>query len=324
MSGTDRLYLVFDIGGTSIRGAVYDARRDVLTRRLRAPTASNWTEPTLAPDRLLEHLADELWRIGALLLDEPSVVSMGFPGPISPSGALLAAPTVLGRRSATVDLRQMLETAWPAANVLITNDVSTAGYALADGRSDPFCVVTVSSGIGCKVFMDGHPVVGPNGRGGELGHLRVDFDPGANVCECGGRGHLGAVASGRGALQTARRLGFGAGAIEYDSAEALVAGFDAEEPYACEIVAGAASALGLGLAALHTGLGLECFVITGGFALALGERYRALLAKASAKCCWNLGQEWNRMIELDPLNGQGGLLGAGRYASTVLSLGSRA
>ncbi|MCH8855553.1 MAG: ROK family protein, partial [Proteobacteria bacterium] len=59
--------------------------------------------------------------------------------------------------------------------------------------------------MGHKVFLGGEPAVGPHGRGGEMGHLRVDFTESAPRCECGGVGHLGAIASGRGTLMEAIR-----------------------------------------------------------------------------------------------------------------------
>jgi C7-cyclitol 7-kinase len=310
--------LVFDVGGTSIRAAVYDRAGDKLTDEVRATTTSSRTAPGTPPDRLLEMLVDDLRRIGTRLLDDPAVVSIGFPGPVDPAGVLLAAPTVLGQDRKTVDLCRLLDDAWPAARVLVANDVTVAGYALARGTADSFCVVTVSSGVGCKVFLDGRPVLGANGRGGEIGHLRVDPSPDANICECGGRGHLGAVASGRGVLLTARRLAAAAGDVPLVSCEGLAAAFRAGEPFTSGIVTTAADALGASLAGVHTALGLERFVLTGGFALALGERYRRLVAHAAAASCWDLGQDWDAMVEMDPFGGRAGLLGAGRYARVAL------
>jgi predicted NBD/HSP70 family sugar kinase len=310
-------YLVFDVGGTSIRAGAYDPERDALAGRVHAFTTSNWSSPSTSPDRLLARLIDDLRVTGAQLLDDPAVVSVGFPGPVDAGGDLLAAPTVLGRCSGTVALGRLLGEAWPGARVVVTNDVTAAGYALARGDRDSFCVVTVGSGIGCKVFLDGRPVLGAAGRGGEIGHLRVDASEDANPCECGGRGHLSAVGSGRGAVLSARRR---TGRVSADlTGEALVAAFHAGESFACEVVGEAAAALGSSLAGLHTALGLERFVVTGGFGTALGERYRRLLAQAAARASWDLGQDWDRMIELDRPDGLSGLLGAGRFAKITLA-----
>src|SRR4051794_26257384 len=308
-------WLVFDIGGTSIRGAVYDPEEDAVTAQAGASTQSSWGSPDTPPGRLLEGLVEDLRTVGAAVVEDPAVVSIGFPGPVDAHGHLLAAPTVLGRRAGAMALRQMLEEAWPAARVLLINDVTAAGFGVAS-HDDSFCVVTVGSGVGCKVFLDGRPIVGPAARGGEIGHFRVDRSPEANRCECGDRGHLGAIASGRGALLTARRRA----PERHDlTCEELVATFQAGDPFAREVIGQGAAALGTSLAALHTALGLERFVLVGGFANALGEGYRRLVACAAAASCWDLGQDWDRMVEGDPLDGLSGLLGAGRYARATLA-----
>ena len=64
-------------------------------------------------------------------------------------------------------------------------------------RGSNIAIVTVGSGVGHKVFLQGLPVAGVNGRGGEIGHLRVDWAADAIRCDCGGSGHVGGLASGR-------------------------------------------------------------------------------------------------------------------------------
>src|SRR5207247_836890 len=111
---------------------------------------------------------------------------------------VMAAPTIWGRRTeVAVDLVSELRGLWPAANIVLENDVSAAGYRFLRSADEDLCVVTVSSGIGNKVFIQGRPMIGPAGRGGEIGHCRVDASPTAALCNCGEHGHLGAVSSGR-------------------------------------------------------------------------------------------------------------------------------
>src|SRR6185312_8922728 len=114
------------------------------------------------------------------------------PGPIAPTGEILAAPTLWpGVPIEPFTLGARLERAWPGLRVRVLNDVTAVGLAYVAGGRESFCVVTVSSGIGHKVFLDGRPVTGPSGRGGEIGHVVVDPRPEAPECDCGGRGHLG-------------------------------------------------------------------------------------------------------------------------------------
>jgi len=313
-------YLVFDIGGTTLRGALYDPGADVLLADYRRPTRSRWASPTTSSATLREALVDDLRAIGDRLLPRPAVVSIGFPGPVDERGNVLAAPTIFGSSQEAEALRSLLEGTWPSAEVLILNDVTAAGYGIATGPREDFCVVTVSSGVGCKVFLDGRPILGRSGRRGELGHLRVDPSSEANICECGGRGHLGGMASGRGALAIARRL-LGAGGAGL-TCEQLVLAFYRDDPVATSVITDAAGALATALAGLHTALGLERFVLTGGFAAALGDRFRQLVAQAAVAACWDLGQDWDDMVELHASD-DAGLVGAGRYAHRLACADAR-
>jgi glucokinase len=209
---------------------------------------------------------------------------------------------------APVLLAPDLKKHWPRAQVRIMNDVAAAGYRYLRPEGEAFCIVTVSSGIGNKVFVDGRPLVGGSGRGGELGHLRVDDSPQAPVCECGGRGHLGAIASGRGVLAYAREHAQARNAAGLTSGD-LAADFRRGEPWAVDVVRHCAAPLGWALAAMHLGAGIDRFVLFGGFALALGEPYRALVLTGAQERCWS-GQD-NFTVELGVDDDWSGLIGAG-------------
>ncbi|MBT6145008.1 MAG: ROK family protein, partial [Gemmatimonadetes bacterium] len=228
-----------------------------------------------------------------------------------------------------VDLLSALSELWPSTPVLMLNDVAAAGYRYIRSAQEDFCIITVGSGIGNKVFLGGHPVTGPAGRGGEIGHIRVDHSPDALPCDCGGHGHLGGIASGRGALLVAQRLAMAepqrfsrsmpaqqgcADPADLHN-EALVQAFLAGDPWTEDLIRQVARPLGQMLASLHLAIGLERFVIFGGFALALGEGYRQELVQAAAASGWDVGQDWNRMVELGVPDGQSGMIGAGRYAA---------
>ena len=159
--------------------------------------------------------------------------------------------------------------------------------------TETFCIVTVSSGIGMKLFAEGRPVVGPNGRGGEIGHVVVADGALANHCDCGGYGHLGAMASGRGVLETARRWADAGNLKDFTphqlNERVIAQAFRTGEAWSTELIAESAVYLGRMLAWLHTAVGVEGIVIIGGFAVALGEPYRCLLVEAAERACWNLG-----------------------------------
>ena len=134
-----------------------------------------------------DQLLSLLQRLGNQLADPRSLdrIDVAFAGPIDRSGNVLAAPTVWGTRMrGPYDLGEEIARRWPRARVAIMNDLTAAGYRYLRPDGADFCVVTVSSGIGNKIFIGGRPMIGPNARGGELGHLRVDDSPAAPACWC--------------------------------------------------------------------------------------------------------------------------------------------
>jgi glucokinase len=327
--------VVFDIGGTSSRAAIYVSARKGIDRMVAWPTPNFLTQAHSSSDEICFSLLRQMRSVVEGILDaaQPSTVSIAFPGPIDGAGKILAAPTIWGSgRSPRIDLATSLSDFWPNSRIILLNDVSAAGYRYLRSDDENFCIVTVSSGIGHKVFAHGRPMIGPGGLGGEMGHVQIDASPGAPVCDCGGRGHLGAISSGRGALSMARRLAtdfpvefsksvlfsrFGPD-LGHMTNEDLVQTFHGNDVWAIQLIRHLARPLGQMLASIHLGTGVERFVLIGGFALALGEPYRAELARAAANCEWNLGQDWNRMLELGVADDNAGLIGAGRFATEFL------
>jgi predicted NBD/HSP70 family sugar kinase len=326
---------VFDVGGTSLRAALYRTAAGTLSTVLRRPTPTRVTLEGADADRIRRTLYDEMDAMRRELVGErtAAAVAVAFPGPVDPRGRVLAAPTVWGPGDPRqpVPVRDELEARWPERPVLLLNDLTAAGYGFVDEERPDVCVFTVSTGIGHKVFVDGRPLIGPGGRGGELGHLRVDFSPTAPRCECGGLGHLGAVASGSSTTYHLRTLAAedpaaflcsslaAAGTVETIDNRAIARAFREGDPWAVRLVRRLAEPLGRALAAVHVAVGIERFVIIGGFGLALGPAFAEMASEVAASSAWDLGQDWSRMVELGRAGGEACLLGAGRYAVRCLS-----
>jgi 3-dehydroquinate synthetase/predicted NBD/HSP70 family sugar kinase len=323
--------LVFDVGGTNLRAALYHPVSNSLSQIMSRPTPNHWTMPGATASEISKRLLEEMRALSMNVLEgrQPSTVSVAFAGPTDPQGMVLAAPTVWGASKQPIDLIPELTTFWPSARIALLNDISAAGYRYLRDECEDFCIVTVSSGIGNKVFVKGRPLTGPAGRGGEIGHVQVDFSPDAPVCDCGRQGHLGAISSGRGTLALARQLAelgtegfansllgarFRANLNALTNAD-IVDAFRSGDLWTTELIRKVARPLGQMLAAVHLSMGVERFVIIGGFALALGDQYRLELVRSAADCGWLMGQDWNSMIELGQPEDTSGLLGAGRFVT---------
>lgn len=325
-----KICLVFDIGGSKLRAAQYHPDSRTVSHVMTVPTPNYYTmaDATSQLDiyRSLIREMDEL-SVKVLGREKPDVVSIAFPGPIDSRGNALGAPTIWREApDEPINLIRDMHFQWSDADIYVLNDVSAAGYRYIKNCNVDFCIITVSSGIGNKIFVNGKPITGIRGRGGEIGHLRVDFSEEAPVCDCGGIGHLGAVASGRGVLNLARRMAtnknfstsFLAGNGDYDSENLttadLVQAFHQNDPWTIGVIRKAVEPLARTLAGIHSSLGIERFIIIGGFALALGEPYRIELIRSAEQLCWQIGQDWDTMIEMGHGDDLSGLIGAGRFS----------
>jgi glucokinase len=94
--------------------------------------------------------------------------------------------------------------------VKMTNDANAAAmgemmYGAAKGMKD-FIVITLGTGVGSGIVINGQLVYGHDGFAGELGHVRVDYSKEARLCGCGRRGCLEAYCSATGVARTAREM----------------------------------------------------------------------------------------------------------------------
>lgn len=323
--------LVFDVGGTNLRAGRYSFATQQLVSISRKDTPNAWNTPSdVLP---FEQLYKEMTLLSKELFeyDEPEVVTIGFPGPITPSGELLSTPTIWGERfKGSSSIIPRLKSFWPNSNVHVLNDISAAGYFLKDIYPEDFCVISVSSGIGSKLFINGKPYTGVMGRGGEIGHWVTDDSHEAPICDCGGKGHLGGICSGRGVLGFAKTQSMSnhadyqksyVGKIHPDCQdilnETLVTAYLKGDAWTVSVIDKTARQLARAIALIHTTTGIELFIIIGGFSTALSETYRRSVADLAATFCWNLGQNWNEMVKIGPEGTEIGLAGAGRFSETV-------
>lgn len=94
--------------------------------------------------------------------------------------------------------------------VVLTNDANAAAigemtYGVAKGMKN-FIMITLGTGVGSGIVVNGELVYGCDGFAGELGHVIVDTTPEARLCGCGRKGCLEAYCSATGVARTAREF----------------------------------------------------------------------------------------------------------------------
>ena len=293
--------LAFDLGGTYLRCGLIDDRDNVRNlKKLAIPNAFNGHAPPSVWREIIDVMASYC-RANATVAMQAAPIVIAFPGPVRDGRHAVCAPTVVGS-SAPPDIVTMLGLQ-TGRDVFMLNDVSAAAWHLSGQLNvSPFMVVTISSGIGSKV-VTGNPethVFDGAPHSGEIGHLVVDPALDAPACSCGGRGHLGAIASGRGTQALARRMAladpdaYAASACARElggepsalTNEAhLVPAARSGDPWAWKVIVAAMEPLAVTLSCTTQAIGLQRIVLIGGFAHELGERYAAELTERMRVYC---------------------------------------
>lgn len=183
--------LALDIGGTKLAAGVVD-RTGTVHSFLVAPT-----EPERGPDDGLQRLFELGRRALADAGLEVAAVGIGCGGPLdSEQGVLLAPLHLPGWRDVPVVALAQKEFGRPAA---LENDATAAAageHQFGAGAGARHMVyLTLSTGVGGGVIVDGRLYRGAMGNGGELGHVTVDWE-GRPCRGCGRNGCLEAYASG--------------------------------------------------------------------------------------------------------------------------------
>lgn len=197
--------ILCDLGGTHLRlGLGFSSGEVARLRKARLEAAGDGVPGNSVWQVIHDQVELYLDSVSNLITAETPIV-LAFPGPVDSEGSILRAPTLVGSTHNVPNVDQISQRLGRRVHVL--NDLAAAAWYFRDQSPGRAMVVTVSSGIGSKVFDRNHPgfVFDTPPFSGEIGHLVVDRDPQAPVCDCGERGHLGAIASGRGIERSARR-----------------------------------------------------------------------------------------------------------------------
>jgi glucokinase len=337
-TGAPRRYVVADLGGTTLRiGRTTEGTDSVeAVRRMATEGLDRHREssPRDLQNRVVEQLTQEL----EAYLAGPegsgvSAVGVSFAGPMTKDGTVLAGPTLWGGPAAPLPIAHILNRRLTLP-VVVANDITAAAWRYASTEPNPFCLITISSGIGHKVFRNGEVLISDSGHGGEIGHWRVDPREDAVPCECGGRGHLGGIASGRGVLTAARRAaaadpggfvrstlaGPAHGLPDAITNEYLARAVRADDPFATRVLRDCLLPLAMAVNCVFTAIGVRRYLFIGGFAVAIGHRFITLLGDELTKLgCFGLGEEEIRaMLTLGAADDDHCLLGMARLLAETL------
>ncbi len=191
-----------DIGGTNTVFGIVDARGAILA------TGSIKTQKYTDINDYVNTLHDELSRLleQENVTDKIAGIGIGAPNGNYFTGNIEFAPNLPWK--GVIPLAQMMRDRFNIP-VTITNDANAAAigemtYGAARGVKD-FIMITLGTGVGSGIVVDGKMVYGHDGFAGELGHVIVRRKNG-RLCGCGRSGCLEAYTSATGVARTAREF----------------------------------------------------------------------------------------------------------------------
>lgn len=317
-----------DLGGTNIKTSLFTG--DFLTAaELRTPTMVH-----LGPEGVLERMEENIRKLlfqAGTSLQEVEVMGIGVPGLLDiENGISLFSPNFPKWENVPIVHWFKEQLGIP---VFIDNDVRVNLYGecfFGAGKGKKNVVLlTLGTGLGAGVMIDGHILYGATGSMGEIGHMNMYRE--GRPCRCKSSGCLGRYVSALGLLRTVKEkieakeetiLTAWTRDPEEITAEMVSRAFDAGDVLAREAMEETGEILGYGLVNVINLYNPECIIIGGGMSAA-GER---LLSKAreivdthaleiSRKAC---------TIVTARLGDASGMLGAAKAASIKINNESEA
>ena len=207
--------LVADLGGTRTRIALVDAAGNVAARH------STQTLAREGRDAVMGRLVEAFEHVAAAgFSNSIKGVGLSLASPVEPGTGVMYNPPNLGPEwhlyTPIPFLQERLKLPVVAENDATLGAVGEHAYG-AGRRCGNMVYMTVSTGIGGGVIINGRLYTGSNGFGGEIGHMTIDRH--GPVCNCGNVGCLEALASGAALARIAQdRLRAGESSLMLDLA----------------------------------------------------------------------------------------------------------
>lgn len=197
------LVIGIDVGGQTTKCGIVDARGTVIAQTVVRSDTYNEVEPYIAL------VAEGLNRIIAEAKAEGQIrgIGVGAPNANYYTGTIENAVNLTWGGTKSIPFAKLLSDAMGGLPVSLTNDANAAAvgemtYGAARGMKN-FIMITLGTGVGSGIVINGDVVYGHDGFAGELGHTCAVRNNGRS-CNCGKTGCLETYASATGVSRTAR------------------------------------------------------------------------------------------------------------------------
>ena len=195
-----------DLGGTNAVFGIVDQRGEIKAttaiKTQQYDTAEAFIEASI---NALQPIIDQVGGI-----EKIRSMGIGAPNGNFYNGTIEIAPNIKWAHDCIVPLGKMFSDKLNGIPVAVTNDANAAAigemvYGVARGMKN-FIVITLGTGVGSGIVVNGQLVYGSDGFAGELGHVTMVRGEEGRMCGCGRKGCLETYCSATGVARTAREL----------------------------------------------------------------------------------------------------------------------
>ena len=195
-----------DLGGTNSVFGIVDSRGDIKATTAIKTGGYNNAEDYV--DACVTALQPIIEQVGGL--ETIKAMGIGAPNANYYTGTIEYAPNLPWAHNGVVPLAKMFSDRLGGIPVAMTNDANAAAigemvYGVARGMKN-FIVITLGTGVGSGIVVNGQLLYGSDGFAGELGHVTMVRGEKGRLCGCGRTGCLEAYCSATGVARTAREL----------------------------------------------------------------------------------------------------------------------
>ncbi len=292
-----------DLGGTNLRAAAIDKDGKMLEK------ISGSTPVASGPGPVVDDMAQSVEKLREKFgRDDLVGIGAGVPGNIDMAKGVIVGwgnMPIFNGYAMRDELSKRLGT-----KVILENDANAAALGeqwMGAGRGvDDLVLLTLGTGIGGGIIVDGRILHGQIGMAGEVGHITIS--PNGNPCGCGNRGCLEKHASATAVSAMARLLGLGHDLTSQQVYDLAVHGNDRAK----EIFKVMGEALGIALAGLINIFNFPLFLLGGGVVAAWDFFAPAMLAEVERRSFTYRStlKTMPTRIEAAKLGGDAGLYGA--------------
>ena len=307
-------YIGVDLGGTGIKAGVVNEKGEILSKGS-TPTMAERPYQAVIAD--IATLCKTVAADANISVEEIEAIGVGVPGICDPKTGIIPKCTNLGWFDVPFVSELQSHIAKP---VIVDNDATVAGFAeyiagvSAGTHSSVF--VTLGTGVGGGIIINGRPYSGAHGVGSEIGHIILKMD--GEMCTCGNEGCFERYASATAIIREARKalethpessmMAKCGGDLDKINAKIVIDSAKEGDETAVKVFNGYCRALAHGIVSIINMIDPEVIVLGGGVSAA-GEFLLEAVRRELAPIIFFKTMPYAR-IELAQLGNDAGIIGA--------------